>query len=124
MNAGVTTYPTCSMSHQLLVMPRSVQRFVPNAGRTTSWLSRFESGMSCQPLSGINLREERSDMKKEEIEVMNVEGGSSIKMWTNGVPVESEARQQLRNTAKMPFIYKHIAVMPDVHLGKGSTIGS
>jgi tRNA-splicing ligase RtcB len=45
-------------------------------------------------------------------------------MWTKGVPVEVDAREQLSNTAKMPFIYKHIAVMPDVHLGKGSTIGS
>lgn len=47
-----------------------------------------------------------------------------VKMWTKGVPVEDDARQQLINTAKMPFIFQHIAVMPDVHLGKGSTIGS
>lgn len=47
-----------------------------------------------------------------------------VKMWTKGVPVENDARQQLINTAKLPFIFKHIAVMPDVHLGKGSTIGS
>lgn len=40
------------------------------------------------------------------------------------MPVEEAARKQLRNTATLPFIYKHIAVMPDVHLGKGSTIGS
>lgn len=51
-------------------------------------------------------------------------GGKPIKMWTNGVPVDDGAKQQLLNTAKMPFIYKHMAVMPDVHLGKGSTIGS
>jgi tRNA-splicing ligase RtcB len=50
--------------------------------------------------------------------------GKPIKMWTQGVPVEPEARQQLLNTAQMPFIFKHMAVMPDVHLGKGSTIGS
>src|ERR1051325_5517816 len=63
-------------------------------------------------------------MNDKEFEVMEVSGGSPVKMWTRGVPVESEARQQLATTAKMPFIYKHIAVMPDVHLGKGSTIGS
>ncbi|WP_449252228.1 RtcB family protein [Chitinimonas lacunae] len=40
------------------------------------------------------------------------------------MPVEPEAREQLLKTAQMPFIYKHLAVMPDVHLGKGSTIGS
>jgi tRNA-splicing ligase RtcB (3'-phosphate/5'-hydroxy nucleic acid ligase) len=57
-------------------------------------------------------------------EQLDIAGASPIKMWTSGVPVEAEAKQQLANTAKMPFIYKHIAVMPDVHLGKGSTIGS
>ena len=59
-----------------------------------------------------------------EYQLLEVENGKPIKMWTQGVPVEDEARQQLMNTAKMPFIYKHLAVMPDVHLGKGSTIGS
>ncbi|MTW06199.1 RtcB family protein [Pseudoduganella ginsengisoli] len=57
-------------------------------------------------------------------EEMDIAGASPIKMWTSGVPVEAAAKEQLANTAKMPFIYKHIAVMPDVHLGKGSTIGS
>ena len=63
-------------------------------------------------------------MKSEDYEVMDVEGGRHVKMWTKGVPVEADAKRQLSNTAKLPFIYKHIAVMPDVHLGKGSTIGS
>ena len=57
-------------------------------------------------------------------DVIATEDGSPIKMWTQGVPVEESAKKQLSNTARMPFIYKHIAVMPDVHLGKGSTIGS
>lgn len=47
-----------------------------------------------------------------------------IKMWTRGVPVEVEAEQQLRNIASLPFIHKHVAVMPDVHFGKGATVGS
>jgi len=63
-------------------------------------------------------------MNETTYETMNVEGGRHIKMWTRGVPVEDEARMQLANTAKMPFIFKHLAVMPDVHVGKGSTIGS
>jgi tRNA-splicing ligase RtcB len=63
-------------------------------------------------------------MSKNEYEVLDVEGGKPVKMWTRGVPVEAEAREQLAKTAKMPFIYKHMAVMPDVHVGKGSTIGS
>lgn len=63
-------------------------------------------------------------MKNVNYEVMQSEGGQPVKMWTQGVPVEESARLQLANTARMPFIYKHLAVMPDVHLGKGSTIGS
>jgi tRNA-splicing ligase RtcB (3'-phosphate/5'-hydroxy nucleic acid ligase) len=47
-----------------------------------------------------------------------------IKAWTNGVPVEDSARQQLLNVASLPFIHKHVAVMPDVHWGMGATVGS
>ena len=47
-----------------------------------------------------------------------------IKMWTDGVPVEAEAMQQLRNIASLPIMAGHVAVMPDVHLGKGATVGS
>jgi tRNA-splicing ligase RtcB len=63
-------------------------------------------------------------MQKNTCQLLEVANGKPIKLWTEGVPVEPEARQQLMNTAKMPFIFKHLAVMPDVHLGKGSTIGS
>jgi len=63
-------------------------------------------------------------MSKATYESMDVAGGRPVKMWTEGVPVEDAAKQQLANTARMPFVYQHIAVMPDVHLGKGSTIGS
>jgi len=38
--------------------------------------------------------------------------------------IEEEARQQIEETASLPFIYKHVAVMPDTHYGKGSTIGT
>lgn len=52
------------------------------------------------------------------------EGGVPIKMWTQGVPVEDEAKKQLANTARLPIVFKHIAAMPDVHLGIGATVGS
>src|SRR5882762_2839153 len=54
------------------------------------------------------------------IETKNV----PIKAWTNGVPVEDSARQQLINVASLPFIHSHVAVMPDVHWGRGATVGS
>ncbi len=52
------------------------------------------------------------------------ENGAPVKMWTDGVPVEDEAKAQLLRTASLPFVYKHVAVMPDVHVGLGATIGS
>jgi tRNA-splicing ligase RtcB len=57
-------------------------------------------------------------------EVFHAEQGAPIKAWTRGVPVEPEAKKQLFNIAQLPFIYRWIAVMPDVHLGKGATVGS
>jgi tRNA-splicing ligase RtcB len=63
-------------------------------------------------------------MSDRHYEVMSVAGGAPVKMWTLGVPVEDEAREQLARTARMPFIFRHLAVMPDVHGGKGSTVGS
>jgi tRNA-splicing ligase RtcB len=56
--------------------------------------------------------------------VLNVEGGRPVKMWTRGVPVEDMARAQLTKAAKMPFVFKHVAAMPDVHVGIGATVGS
>jgi tRNA-splicing ligase RtcB (3'-phosphate/5'-hydroxy nucleic acid ligase) len=51
-------------------------------------------------------------------------GGAPIKAWTRGVPLEEAALKQLHNVASLPFIHKHIAVMPDVHWGMGATVGS
>lgn len=50
--------------------------------------------------------------------------GGLIKAWIDGVSVEEQARAQLDNMAAMPFVHKHIAVMPDVHWGMGATVGS
>ena len=52
------------------------------------------------------------------------EGFVPIKMWTEGVPVDNNAKSQLLNVASMPFIFKHVAVMPDVHVGRGCCIGA
>ena len=55
---------------------------------------------------------------------LNASGGSPIKMWAPLHEVESSALDQLKNMASLPFIYKHVAVMPDVHYGIGATVGS
>ena len=48
-------------------------------------------------------------------------GVGIIKSWTKGVNFEPQARDQLKNIASLPFIHKHVAAMPDVHLGIGAT---
>ena len=58
-------------------------------------------------------------MSAIDYQLMELAHGKPVKMWTNGVAVEDDARRQLRNTASMPFVFRHLAVMPDVHLGKG-----
>jgi tRNA-splicing ligase RtcB (3'-phosphate/5'-hydroxy nucleic acid ligase) len=40
------------------------------------------------------------------------------------VPVEPEAKLQLARIASLPFVHEWVAVMPDVHVGKGATVGS
>jgi tRNA-splicing ligase RtcB len=49
-------------------------------------------------------------------------GGLPIKIWTDSV--EPAAMEQLVNVSRLPFIYKWVASMPDVHMGKGAAIGS
>lgn len=55
-----------------------------------------------------------------EIEGKNV----PIKIWTDPNAVESSAISQLKNVAALPWVFKHVSVMPDVHAGKGCTVGS
>ena len=47
-----------------------------------------------------------------------------IRMWTQPSTVEDQAMRQLQNIAALPWTYRHVAVMPDVHYGKGATVGS
>ena len=50
--------------------------------------------------------------------------GVPIKAWTKGVQFEDAAKQQFLNVAQLPFIYKWVAAMPDVHWDIGATVGS
>jgi len=51
-------------------------------------------------------------------------GGVPLKLWDSAGPFEGGAMQQLRNVASLPFVFRHVAGMPDVHWGKGATVGS
>ena len=60
----------------------------------------------------------------DNFEFLHAEGATPIKGWVRGVPLEDKARAQLRNIATLPFVGPWVAVMPDVHLGIGATVGS
>jgi len=51
---------------------------------------------------------------------------AALKVWDGdgAVRIEPEALAQARNVCNLPFVFRHVALMPDAHLGKGSTIGS
>ncbi len=57
-------------------------------------------------------------------EVIDAGNGKIVKAWKRGVPFEDAAIEQLKRTAQMPFVFKHVAAMADCHLGVGATIGT
>src|SRR5579859_1111763 len=59
-------------------------------------------------------------MSISEIQGKNV----PIKIWSPLLEVESSALDQLKNIAALPWVFKHVAAMPDVHYGMGATVGS
>ena len=56
------------------------------------------------------------------IKMKMTKGKSPVLIWTDDV--ESSARDQLSRMADLSIVHSHIAVMPDVHMGKGATVGS
>jgi tRNA-splicing ligase RtcB len=56
------------------------------------------------------------------IKMKMTKGKSPVLIWTDDV--ESSAHEQLSRMADLSIVHSHIAVMPDVHMGKGATVGS
>jgi tRNA-splicing ligase RtcB len=52
------------------------------------------------------------------------EPNDRVKTWLPPEQIEPAARAQIDNVSRMPFLFKHVAVMPDCHLGKGATVGT
>jgi tRNA-splicing ligase RtcB (3'-phosphate/5'-hydroxy nucleic acid ligase) len=48
---------------------------------------------------------------------------SPVLSWANHELGHAEVKMA-RNVASLPFVFKHVALMPDVHLGKGALVGS
>jgi tRNA-splicing ligase RtcB len=58
--------------------------------------------------------------------VQEIDGwhGGKIKAFIDGVEFEHTAQVQAHNIAMLPFVHEHVAIMPDVHMGYGATVGS
>src|SRR2546430_6153485 len=75
------------------------------------------------PSSGSRLRNVR---KRDHLrDVQRIRGDKvDVLAWADPAQIESVALDQLRNIAKLPWVFHHVAAMPDVHYGKGATVGS
>lgn len=82
------------------------------------------NGRRARVLRGRTTTRKMAMSNERTYEVHQPSGGVPIKRWTRGVAVEPEAIAQLENIARMPFIHRWVAAMPDVHLGIGATVGS
>jgi len=49
---------------------------------------------------------------------------TNARFWTGDLAVEPEAMEQIANVSRLPILAGPVAVMPDVHLGKGATVGT
>ncbi|MFA4846014.1 MAG: RtcB family protein, partial [Patescibacteria group bacterium] len=58
------------------------------------------------------------------MECCDLGGRVPVKLWARREDVETQALVQLENICRLPWVVHHVAVMPDVHYGKGATVGS
>ena len=56
-------------------------------------------------------------------EELNLSTPLPVLSWANH-PLGHEETKMAKNVASLPFVYKHVSLMPDVHLGKGALVGS
>lgn len=56
-------------------------------------------------------------------EQLKLSSPNPVLSWA-GHPLSSPETQMAKNVASLPFVFKHVALMPDVHLGKGALVGS
>ena len=56
-------------------------------------------------------------------EQLNLSTPKPVLSWANH-ELASQETQMAKNMASLPFVFKHVALMPDVHLGKGALVGS
>ncbi|MCB1217163.1 RtcB family protein [bacterium] len=57
-------------------------------------------------------------------QVIDCGNGRFARCWADASALEGSAAEQIRRMATMPQLYRHLAIMPDCHYGKGATVGS
>src|SRR3954468_21003060 len=88
---------------------------------------------ACSP-EGRGVVHRPAQLARKPVEVVKIEdvmaievvscGGKPIHLWTKRDEVEDQAFAQLSNVAALPWVFHHVAAMPDVHFGVGATVGS
>lgn len=80
-------------------------------------IERFYSGKSGvgESFKGITVYPEKENLHKTMEKVIT---------FIDPKEIEPEALQQIENTSRLPFLFRHVAVMPDCHFGKGATVGT
>jgi tRNA-splicing ligase RtcB (3'-phosphate/5'-hydroxy nucleic acid ligase) len=76
------------------------------------------------PNACFSLDQKEINMSGDNYNVIRGKDGVPIKAWTKGVSLEDQGKSQLLNVAQLPFVFRWIAAMPDVHWGIGATVGS
>ena len=56
-------------------------------------------------------------------EKLEISTPTPVLSWANHA-LGSDETKMAKNVASLPFVFKHVALMPDVHLGKGALVGS
>ncbi len=56
-------------------------------------------------------------------ENLEISTTNPVLSWANH-PLTADETKMAKNVASLPFVFKHVALMPDVHLGKGALVGS
>ena len=72
-------------------------------------------------MNALAARARKIDLKS----VQRIHGEKvDVLAWADPAQIESVALDQLRNVTRLPWVFHHVAAMPDVHYGKGATVGS
>ena len=95
---------------------------IPKEGREKC--SVPEDVQSCRRRRSQAVAERCQDTGIPRMELSMNKISDKIVCFLDPADIEPSAMRQVENISKLPFIFHHIAIMPDCHLGMGATVGS